>query len=85
MPATLTTLKLPMPMRMGDVNAYLLHSEAGYFLIDTGSSNARKQLLSELTTQAASWLAQAGAAHHGGFRNWERSLRLWSQVGHAPR
>jgi len=37
-----------MPMRMGNVNCYLLHSEAGFFLIDTGSSSARKQLLSEL-------------------------------------
>ena len=48
MTATLTTLKLPMPMRMGNVNCYLLRSEAGFFLIDTGSSSARKQLLSEL-------------------------------------
>lgn len=44
----LTTLKLQMPMHMGNVNCYLLRSEAGYFLIDTGSSNARKQLLSEI-------------------------------------
>ena len=48
MTATLTTLRLPMPMRMGNVNCYLLRSEAGFFLIDTGSSSARKQLLSEL-------------------------------------
>ena len=48
MTATLTTLKLPMPMRMGNVNCYLLRNEAGFFLIDTGSSSARKQLLSEL-------------------------------------
>ena len=44
----LTTLSLPMPMRMGNVNCYLLHTEAGYFLVDTGSSSARKQLLREL-------------------------------------
>ena len=48
MTATLTSLKLPMPMRMGNVNGYLLRSETGFFLIDTGSSSARKQLLSEL-------------------------------------
>lgn len=48
MTATLTTLKLPMPMRMGYVNCYLLRSEAGFLLIDSGSSSARKQLLSEL-------------------------------------
>ncbi len=48
MTATITTLKLPMPMRMGDVNAYPLHSEAGYFLVDTGSARARNKLLKEL-------------------------------------
>jgi len=48
MTTTLTTLSLPMPMRMGNVNCYLLHTETGFFLIDTGSSSARKQLLSEL-------------------------------------
>ena len=31
MTATITTLKLPMPMRMGNVNCYLLHSECGLF------------------------------------------------------
>jgi hydroxyacylglutathione hydrolase len=30
------------------VNCYLLHTDAGFFLIDTGSSSARKQLLKEL-------------------------------------
>lgn len=44
----ITTLSLPMPMRMGNVNCYLLRTEAGYFLIDTGSASARKQLLKEL-------------------------------------
>lgn len=41
----LTTISLPMPMRMGNVNCYLLHTEVGYFLIDTGSSSARKKLI----------------------------------------
>jgi glyoxylase-like metal-dependent hydrolase (beta-lactamase superfamily II) len=44
----ITTIKLPMPMRMGHVNCYLLHSEAGYYLVDTGTSSARKQLLAGL-------------------------------------
>jgi glyoxylase-like metal-dependent hydrolase (beta-lactamase superfamily II) len=35
-------------MRMGTVNCYLLHTEAGFFLIDTGTSSARKQLLAGL-------------------------------------
>jgi glyoxylase-like metal-dependent hydrolase (beta-lactamase superfamily II) len=33
---------------MGMVNSYLIQNSAGYFLVDTGSSNARKNLLREL-------------------------------------
>ena len=35
-------------MRMGSVNCYLLRTDAGYFLVDTGTSSARKQLLAGL-------------------------------------
>lgn len=45
---TILTLPLPLPFGMGHVNAYLIQSEAGAVLIDTGGSNARKHLLGEL-------------------------------------
>ena len=37
-----------MPLGMGRVNCYLIQASAGQFLIDTGGSNARKELLREL-------------------------------------
>jgi hydroxyacylglutathione hydrolase len=41
-------LTLPLPLRMGSVNCYLIRTEAGHVLIDTGGSNKRKDLLAEL-------------------------------------
>ena len=42
------TISLPMPLRMGSVNCYLIRSNANYFLIDTGSANGRQGLVREL-------------------------------------
>ena len=42
------TISLPMPLRMGSVNCYLIKTDAGYVLIDTGSSNSRQELVKEL-------------------------------------
>jgi hydroxyacylglutathione hydrolase len=41
-------ITLPMPLRMGRVNCYLIQISTGYVLIDTGSSSARKELQGEL-------------------------------------
>jgi glyoxylase-like metal-dependent hydrolase (beta-lactamase superfamily II) len=41
-------ITLPMPVRMGMVNAYLIDAPGGHLLIDTGNSSARKELCSEL-------------------------------------
>lgn len=41
-------ISLPLPLRMGLVNCYLVRTEGGDFLIDTGSSNARRALEMEL-------------------------------------
>lgn len=40
----ITQITLSLPLRMGSVNCYLLHNEAGYFLIDTGVSSQRARL-----------------------------------------
>ena len=42
------TISLLLPLRMGRVNCYLIHSDSGFVLIDTGGSNSRKELLKEL-------------------------------------
>jgi hydroxyacylglutathione hydrolase len=40
----ITTFCLPLPYRLGSVNCYLLGSQAGYLLIDTGGPNQRLEL-----------------------------------------
>ena len=42
------TISLPMPLGMGSVNCYLVETGAGYFLIDTGSSKNRQELVQQL-------------------------------------
>ena len=42
------TITLPLFLRMGEVNCYLVNSGDGYILIDTGGPNNRKALLKEL-------------------------------------
>ena len=39
---------LSMPYKLGTVNCYLVETEAGFVLIDTGSSNRRSELETEL-------------------------------------
>jgi hydroxyacylglutathione hydrolase len=48
MPQDISILTLPLPLRMGRVNCYLIRAAAGHILIDTGGSNARKALRGEL-------------------------------------
>ena len=42
------TIRLPLPYRLGSVNCYLVETDAGYVLIDTGGSNRRTELEEEL-------------------------------------
>jgi hydroxyacylglutathione hydrolase len=44
----ITTISLSLPYRLGDVNCYLIENSAGFFLIDTGCSNNRNHLDTEL-------------------------------------
>lgn len=44
----ISIITLPLPLRMGSVNCYLLRAGAGHVLIDTGAPNARKRLQGEL-------------------------------------
>jgi hydroxyacylglutathione hydrolase len=41
-------IKLPLPFHMGYVNCYLITTDPGFLLIDTGSSSNRKELIREL-------------------------------------
>ena len=44
MPQDITIIGLPLPLRMGRVNSYLIRTGGGCVLIDAGGSNARKVL-----------------------------------------
>lgn len=41
-------IRLPLPFSMGSVNCYLVETDDGYVLIDSGGSNSRRQLIWEL-------------------------------------
>ena len=44
----ITTIRLPLPLKMSTVNCYLIHADGSFFLIDTGMTNNRRQLEAEL-------------------------------------
>jgi hydroxyacylglutathione hydrolase len=48
MPHQVKTITLSLPYRLGSVNCYLVDTDAGFVLIDTGSSNKRAELVEEL-------------------------------------
>ncbi len=48
MPPPIKIITLALPYRLGSVNCYLVKTDAGYILIDTGSSNQRAVLEQEL-------------------------------------
>jgi hydroxyacylglutathione hydrolase len=39
MPAEINTISLSLPYKLGKVNCYLIKTDAGFILVDTGSSN----------------------------------------------
>ncbi len=53
MPSEIKTIRLPLPFRLGSVNCYLLKSDGGCILIDTGCGNSRDKLEKELS--GAGW------------------------------
>lgn len=48
MSTKLKTITLPLPYKLGTVNCYLIETDTGYILIDTGCSNKRTGLEKEL-------------------------------------
>jgi glyoxylase-like metal-dependent hydrolase (beta-lactamase superfamily II) len=48
MPHRIKTITLSLPYRLGSVNCYLVETDAGFVLIDTGGSNSRADLVGEL-------------------------------------
>jgi hydroxyacylglutathione hydrolase len=48
MPHRIRTITLSLPYRLGSVDCYLVETDAGFVLIDTGGSNKRVDLVNEL-------------------------------------
>jgi hydroxyacylglutathione hydrolase len=48
MPLEVKTIRLPLPFRLGSVNCYLIKTDSGGMLIDTGCVNGRAKLEREL-------------------------------------
>ena len=48
MSTKLKTITLSLPYKLGTVNCYLIETDVGYILIDTGCSNKRTELEKEL-------------------------------------
>jgi glyoxylase-like metal-dependent hydrolase (beta-lactamase superfamily II) len=59
------TIRLAMPFRLGSVNCYLIQTDRGHILIDTGSSNRRADLENELLAQVGN--LQLVIVTHGDF------------------
>jgi glyoxylase-like metal-dependent hydrolase (beta-lactamase superfamily II) len=49
MPEEIKTINLALPYKLGSVNCYLVETNTGLVLVDTGGSNKRAELESELT------------------------------------
>ena len=50
MPQGIRTIPLMLPYRLGTVNCYLVESDTGFVLIDTGGANMRAELEEELSS-----------------------------------
>ena len=48
MPVEIKTISLLLPYRLGNVNCYLIKTDTGFILVDTGSSNQRMVLENKL-------------------------------------
>ena len=76
------TITLSMPLRMGTVNCFLVRSAAGFVLVDTGTSNRR----TELETQLARAGCQSGdlkliVLTHGDFDHTGNAAYLRDRFG----
>ena len=54
MPQEIKTINLLLPYRLGSVNCYLIKTDTGYILIDTGYKRKRTALKKNLKAQAVS-------------------------------
>ena len=76
------TISLSLPFRMGSVNCYLIETDAGYVLIDTGGSNSRKELVRELESAGCKpGLLKLIVLTHGDFDHTGNAAYLRDSLG----
>jgi hydroxyacylglutathione hydrolase len=75
-------IRLPLPMRMGSVNCYLIRAGAGYVLVDTGPPASRKELVRELENAGCRpGLLQLIVLTHGDFDHTGNAAHLRQVFG----
>jgi hydroxyacylglutathione hydrolase len=82
MPQEIKIISLPLPYRLGSVNCYLVRTDAGYVLIDTGCSNKRRDLERELESAGCKpGNLKAIVLTHGDFDHSGNAAHLRSKFG----
>lgn len=81
MPSEFKTIKLPLPFRLGSVNCYLLESDVGCLLIDTGCANARDKLEKALLAAGCADNLRLIVLTHGDFDHSGNAAYLRQRFG----
>jgi len=75
-------ISLALPFHMGSVNCYLIETDTGFVLIDTGGSNSRKELARELESAGCQpSLLKLIVITHGDFDHTGNAAYLRSAFG----
>ncbi|MGD9116579.1 MAG: MBL fold metallo-hydrolase [Dehalococcoidia bacterium] len=77
MPTEIKTIRLPLPLRFGYVNCYLLESGGNRLLIDTACANSRRRLERELAGSPPGLIILT----HGDFDHSGNAARLRRKFG----
>jgi hydroxyacylglutathione hydrolase len=75
------TIRLPLPFRLGSVNCYLIKTDSGCILIDTGSPNSRAGLERELEAGCAPGRLKLIVLTHGDFDHSGNAAYLREKFG----
>jgi hydroxyacylglutathione hydrolase len=81
MPQEIKTIRLPLPLRFGSVNCYLIKADSGCMLIDTGCGNSRDKLEKELLEAGGEGNLKFVVLTHGDFDHSGNAAYLRQRFG----
>jgi hydroxyacylglutathione hydrolase len=81
MPSEVKTIRLPLPWRLGSVNCYLIRTNSGCMLIDTGCANAREKLEGALLAAGCADNLKLIVLTHGDFDHSGNAAYLRQKFG----